>query len=90
MHDCDDIDVHKRKRNQAVKWSSHPIYPNPFKNFWDELDKSVRMHKCLNSFDFVSKIAWNKFTLDDAKPLIEFMPRHYAAIIPARGMSTKY
>ena len=89
MHDCEDIDVLK-KIHEMNGPHKRPISTR-LKTFEMNLTIVCGCIQTQNTLILFQKLheEWNKFTLDDIKPLIESKSHRCAAVIAAKDMFTK-
>ena len=75
-----------------LEWPSQSLDPNPIENLWQDLKIAVhrRSPSNLTELELICKEEWAKMSVYRCAKLIETYPKRLAAVIAAKGGSTKY
>lgn len=78
---------------KTLNWPGNSPDLNPIENLWNSM--GVKISKCKPSSIkqlemLLEKIWYEEISIDTLKSLVESMPRRVAAVIAAKGASTKY
>jgi hypothetical protein len=82
----------EKQRFQTMPWPAQSPDLNPIEHLWEDVDKIVRETKpeSLGQLWMLIHESWQGIPRERCKKLVESMPRRCAAVIKARGNSTKY
>lgn len=80
------------KHIHVLEWPSQSPDLYPIENLWRDL--KIAVHKCspsnLTELDLFCKEEWAKISVSRCANLAEIYPKRLAAVIAAKGGSTKY
>lgn len=82
----------KTKQIPVLEWPSQSPDLNPIENLWQDLKTAVhkRSPSNLAELELFCKEEWAKIPVSRCAKLVETYPKRLAAVIAARGGSTKY
>uniref|UniRef100_A0A8C6UEJ9 Tc1-like transposase DDE domain-containing protein n=1 Tax=Neogobius melanostomus TaxID=47308 RepID=A0A8C6UEJ9_9GOBI len=82
----------KNKHINVLEWPSQSPDLNPIENLWKDLKTAVHKRSPSNvtELELFCKEEWAKMSVSTCANLVESYPRRLAAVIAAKGGSTKY
>uniref|UniRef100_A0AAR2JGB1 Tc1-like transposase DDE domain-containing protein n=1 Tax=Pygocentrus nattereri TaxID=42514 RepID=A0AAR2JGB1_PYGNA len=82
----------KMKTLEWPKWPSQSPDLNPIENLWQDLKTAVhkRSPSNLTQLELFCKEEWARISVTRCAKLVETYPKRLAAVIAAKGGSTKY
>jgi len=65
---------------------------NPIENLWSDVKKDVSKAKPKNNMDLWAtvQVSWKNIPKERCQGLVDSMPRRCAAVLAAKGFTTKY
>uniref|UniRef100_F6Z3Z6 Fizzy-related protein homolog n=1 Tax=Xenopus tropicalis TaxID=8364 RepID=F6Z3Z6_XENTR len=82
----------KTKHIHVLEWPSQSPDLNPIENLWQDLKTAVHKHcpSNLTELELFCKEEWARISVSRCAKLVETYPKRLAAVIAAKGGSTKY
>lgn len=76
----------------VMVWPAQSPDLNPIENLWEIVDRRIIRENCRNKDELFNQVkeAWESIPKQIINNLIESMPRRCAAVLKAKGYSTKY
>jgi len=79
-------------RVNVLEWPAQSPDLNPIENLWSDVKKDVSKAKPKNNMDLWAtvQVSWKNIPKERCQGLVDSMPRRCAAVLAAKGFTTKY